>query len=88
MRGAQLQISTIEDLCHSICQIPGDKEERFIEPEVKVSPNGNLAMIWAKNEIKLDGQVVSEGVNAISLHKVDGQWKITSISDTAPAMPS
>jgi len=28
-------------------------------------------------------EVVSVGMNAISLHKINGSWKITSISDTA-----
>ena len=86
MRGDKLQVGTIEDLINSICQASGDKEERFIEPEVKISPDGNLAMIWAKNEFGLNGQVISEGVNAISWHKVGGEWKITCVSDTAPAV--
>ena len=37
--------------------------------------------------MKVNGEVVSRGVNAISLHKVEGEWKITSIADTAPALP-
>ncbi len=35
--------------------------------------------------MKVNGETVSTGVNAMSLHKVDGEWKITSIADTAQA---
>ena len=43
----------------------------------------DLAMVWSKNEIKIDSKLVAVGCNAITLHKVAGEWKITSIADTA-----
>ena len=34
----------------------------------------------------INGEMVSTGMNAISLHKVDDEWKITSVADTAQAL--
>jgi hypothetical protein len=48
----------------------------------------DLAMVWSRNEIKIDGKLVAVGCNIISLHKmgVEG-WKITGIADTAHPPP-
>ena len=54
---------------------------RFINPEVKLV--GNLAIVWTRNEVTLDGEVVIEGMHALSLHEIDGKWKISSIFDAA-----
>lgn len=86
MRDGQLVVETIETLIKSIADIPGLKEENFIDIEVRI--HEDLAMVWAKNEVKVDGKVISVGYNAISLHKMAGDWKITSISDTAAAPAS
>jgi hypothetical protein len=49
----------------------------------------DLAMVWAKTEITHDGTLVAVGCNAITLHKISGEWKITSIADTAhPPTPT
>lgn len=81
MRGTDLTIQTIQSLCETIVKIPGDLEEKFTNPEVRIS--GNVAMVWATSEVKIDGKVAMAGTNALSLHNIDGKWKITSISDTA-----
>ena len=81
MRGTRLTIQTIKELCEAIAKMPGNLEERFINPEDKLV--GNLAMVWTRNEVTLDDEVVIEGMNALSLHKVDGKWKITNIFDAA-----
>jgi hypothetical protein len=49
----------------------------------------DLAMVWSRNEIKIDGKLVAVGYNAISLHKVGAEgWKITGIADTAHPPPA
>jgi hypothetical protein len=81
MRGTELSVQPIQNLIEFITTIPGPVEERFIDPEVRIYED--LAMVWSKNEVKLDGNVISVGMNVISLHKIEGRWKITSIADTA-----
>ena len=44
-------------------------------------------MVWSRNEIEIDGQLVAVGCNVMSLHKMAGEWKITSVSDTAHPPP-
>jgi len=48
----------------------------------------DLAMVWSKNEVMVDGKLVAVGCNGITLHKIDGEWKVTSISDTALPPPA
>jgi hypothetical protein len=50
--------------------------------------HNDLAMVWSKNEVMVDGKLVAVGCNAITLHKIGGEWKITSISDTALPPPA
>ena len=80
MRGADLTVQTIQDLFEGIARILGSLEERVFDPEVRLYDN--LAMVSARSEVIVDSEVARAGTNAISLHKIDGEWKITSISDT------
>jgi predicted heme/steroid binding protein len=34
----------------------------------------------------LEGVVVIEGTNALTLHKIEGEWKVSSISDVSAAV--
>jgi hypothetical protein len=81
MRGTELSVQPIQNLIEFIAAIPGHVEEMFIDPEVRIYED--LAMVWSKSEVKLDGNVISVGMNVICLHKIEGRWKITSIADTA-----
>jgi predicted phage tail protein len=79
----EFEAQTIQSLCEQLIAIPGDLEEYFIDPEVMIDRTGQLAMVWARNEITMDGKVIIEGTNAMSLHKIGGSWKISSISDVS-----
>jgi len=81
MRGTELSVQPIQNLIESVLTILGLVEERFIDPGVRIYED--LAMMWSKNEVKLDGDVTSVGMNVVSLHKIEEKWKITSIADTA-----
>jgi hypothetical protein len=49
----------------------------------------DLAMVWSRNEIKIDEKLVAVGCNAINLHKLGAEgWKITGIADTAHSAPA
>jgi hypothetical protein len=83
VHNGEFETQTIQSLCEKIIEIPGDLEEYFIDPEVMIDRTGQLAMVWARNEITMGGEVIIEGTNAMSLHKIGGSWKISSISDVS-----
>lgn len=56
LRATNLEILPIKDLCGRINSTPGEVEESFVKTEVKVS--GDLAMVWARNKIWIDGNLV------------------------------
>ena len=83
IHNGEFETQTIQSLCEKIISMPGNLTERFIDPEVKIDSSGQLAMVWARNEVLLDGKVIIEGTNVLSLHKIDGSWKVSSISDVS-----
>ena len=83
IHNGEFETQTIQSLCEKIIDMPSGLAEYFIDPEVKIDRSGMLAMVWARNGVTLDGNVIIEGTNAMSLHKVGGSWKISSISDVS-----
>jgi hypothetical protein len=67
----------------SLLLIPGVKTETFSDIEIKIDKTDQLAMVWARSEISIDGVVVMEGTNALTLHKVEGRWGVSSVSDVS-----
>jgi hypothetical protein len=59
-----------------------DLEERIWDPDVRISENGNLAMVWAPFQAKVNGLLDHVGVNLFVMHKIDGRWKISSVADS------
>ena len=45
----------------------------------KVMINGDLAVVWAPYKLYRSGSLDHYGVNAVSLLKTDGKWKIATI---------
>jgi len=55
-------------------------EETFDDAEVRIDED--LAMVWAKCRVIYGGEVVGNGANVFSLHKMaDGSWKISAVVD-------
>ncbi|KAH8802454.1 hypothetical protein F5884DRAFT_802086 [Xylogone sp. PMI_703] len=81
LRQNGMQWGSIEDVCKQILTLPTNMEEYMYDPEVRIA--GNLAMVWTRCHIYIDGKLASEATNCISLHKENEVWKISSISDTA-----
>lgn len=77
------ETQTIQSLCEKIISMPGDLAETFHDIEIRIDGTGQLAMVWANSKVMLDGNVIIEGTNAMSLHKVGGRWGISSISDVS-----
>lgn len=55
-------------------------EETFEDAEVRVDED--LAMVWAKCRLLVDGQCVGKGTNIFGFHKMEGgEWKISTVTD-------
>lgn len=76
-----MQWGTIEEVLNEIHGLPHSLEEYMSDAEVRIG--GDMASVWAPCGIAIDGKLVSEATNCIVLHKEDGNWKISSISDIA-----
>ena len=58
-------------------------DERISSPEVRVEDN--LATVWARYELYVDGKYNHCGIDAFQLVRTDAGWKIASIADTRRA---
>jgi len=66
---------------------PGvDVVERGFDPEVLVS--GPLAVVWLPYDIYIDGEWSHCGVDVATLVRIDGDWKIATLSWTAEQPPA
>ena len=55
-------------------------DERILSCEIRIDEN--LATVWTEYAFYIDNVYSHEGVNAFQLVKLDGQWKILTITDT------
>lgn len=63
-----------------IARIPGRPVERLIDPHVHVE--GDIAMIWSRYEIELDGRFLHCGIDHFDLVRQDGRWKVLNLTWT------
>jgi hypothetical protein len=69
-------------------QMPGGTtvlEERFYQPTVLIDED--IAVVWARYDFLVDGQVHHWGTNIVSLLKRDGRWRISAIADNGRTSP-
>jgi Putative lumazine-binding len=57
------------------------REERIVDPLIRI--DGNIAIIWTRFVLLLDGKVAHCGTDIFNLVKVDGRWLIAAIGDTS-----
>lgn len=50
--------------------------------DAKVMRRGDMAVVWAPFELKVDGKVSHCGIDAFDMVKVDGAWKIAGLMYT------
>lgn len=63
-----------------LARIPGRPVERLIDPHVHVE--GDIAMIWSRYEMELDGRFLHCGVDHFDLVRRDGRWKVLNLTWT------
>jgi hypothetical protein len=63
-----------------------DIVERGFDPEIRIS--GPMAMVWLPYDLYLDGEWSHCGVDAFVLMKIEGVWKIASLSWTVEQPPA
>jgi hypothetical protein len=83
---ARVDIQTVPQFVAKAPEGPGSKpifEERMTGAEIRV--HRNLAQVWASYSARFgdSAQVMSwRGIDAITLMKHDGRWRITSLAFT------
>jgi len=55
-------------------------DEPLRKPVVHI--DGDLATVWAEYQVRLKGEVSHCGYDSFQLARLDGRWKILSVSDT------
>lgn len=81
-KGSQIKNQNPQDFYRSIATIPSTMhfEERVLEYSIQV--DGAMAHVWTPYEFYLNGKISHKGVNAFTLFRDNGLWKIVYIIDT------
>lgn len=75
------RVMSVADMAARV-STPGPRiDERIQEPQVMI--NGDLAHVWSPYTLDRDGKRAHCGVDSFGLAKVDGDWRITSLTWTA-----
>lgn len=77
-----LRFVSLNSYINCVTKLEEDLEERIWDPDVRVSESGNLAMVWAPFQAKINGRLDHVGVNLFVMHKIDGRWKISGLADS------
>ena len=81
-KGNQLKKDSPQDFFRSIATIPATIlfEERILNYSIQV--DGAMAHVWTPYEFYVNNKFSHKGVNAFTLFKDNGQWKIVYLIDT------
>lgn len=77
-----LRFCTIGSFIEHVATLEDDIDERVWDPEVKIHGTGDLATVWGPFRVKINGVVDHVGVEIFVLHKLNGEWKVTSLADS------
>lgn len=80
--GTQLKSDQLEDFLKSIASIPNGLKiyEKLLD--YKVTIDGDLAHVWTPYEFYVNDTLSHVGVNAFTLLKDNGKWRIIHLIDT------
>ncbi len=81
-KGTQLKNQIPQDFYRSIASIPSTMlfEERVLDYSIQV--DGAMAHVWTPYEFYVNNKLSHKGVNAFTLFKDNGLWKIVYLIDT------
>lgn len=81
-KGSQIKNQIPQDFYRSIATIPSTMlfEERVLEYSIQV--DGAMAHVWTPYEFYVNNKFSHKGVNAFTLFKDNGLWKIVYLIDT------
>jgi hypothetical protein len=81
-KGSQIKNQSPQDFYRSIATIPVNMkfEERLLDYSIQV--DGAMAHVWTPYEFYLNDKLSHKGVNAFTLFKDNGLWKIVYLIDT------
>ena len=75
-----VQYSTAESFVLAIGRANADLDERIWDWEVRI--DGNLATLWTKYDMLINGEFSHCGVDAFHLHKSSDGWRIFHLADS------
>lgn len=81
-KGGKLTDESAKEFYHSIATIPADFDfqEKILSYSIQV--DGTMAHAWTPYEFYMKGKLSHKGVNAFTLFKDNGIWKIIYVIDT------
>jgi hypothetical protein len=81
-KGTQLKNDSAQDFFLSIATIPNTIlfEEKLLDYSIQV--DGAMAHVWTPYEFYVNNKLSHKGVNAFTLFKDNGLWKIVYLIDT------
>ncbi|WP_284652498.1 nuclear transport factor 2 family protein [Flavobacterium terrisoli] len=81
-KGNKFSEESPEKFYTSMATIPAEMkfEERILSYNIQV--DGTMAHAWTPYEFYINGKLSHKGVNAFTLYKDNGQWKIIHLIDT------
>ncbi len=81
-KGTQLKNQSSKDFYHSIATIPPTIlfEEKLLDYSIQL--DGAMAHVWTPYEFYVNNKFSHKGVNAFTLFKDNGLWKILYLIDT------
>jgi hypothetical protein len=81
-KGSKLSDESAKEFYNSIATIPSDFkfEEKILSYSIQV--DGTMAHAWTPYEFYINGKLSHSGVNAFTLFKENGIWKIIYVIDT------
>ncbi len=84
-REGSVTYTTAEGFAMNISQMTRSIDERIWDWEVRI--DGNLAQLWTKYDVLIDGDFSHCGADAFQLLNVDREWKIIHLADSRRTGP-
>jgi hypothetical protein len=75
-----IEFATVDGFVTAVGRSERRWDERLVDVEIRV--DDGMAVVWAPYSFYLDGGLRHCGVNVMDLLRVNGDWKVTQLTDT------